>query len=176
MPAMNMTKQDTPAAAGTDETIVLKMTGISKSFPGVQALKDITFTLRKGEIHIILGENGAGKSTLMKILAGVYTKDEGSIVLHGKEVVFAGVLDAAGHGIGFIPQELDLIPTLSVAQNIYLGREDRFCRFGCISNKAMAYASVVAMRRVGISIDPKALVRTLSMSAATRRCMISALR
>jgi ribose transport system ATP-binding protein len=100
---------------------VLEMRGIRKSFPGVVALDDVDLTLQPGEVHVLLGENGAGKSTLMKILSGAYRKDAGTIMVHGREVDIASPRDALAHGIRVIYQELNLVPHLSVAENIFLG-------------------------------------------------------
>lgn len=102
---------------------VLEMRGISKRFPGVQALSDVDFKLYAGEITSIIGQNGAGKSTLMKILSGNYQKDEGIILIHGKEVEINNTADAARLGIGIVYQELSLLNNLTVAENIFLGRE-----------------------------------------------------
>ena len=102
---------------------VLEMRGISKRFPGVQALSNVDFKLYSGEITSIIGQNGAGKSTLMKILSGNYQKDEGAILIHGKEVEISNTADAARLGIGIVYQELSLLNNLTVAENIFLGRE-----------------------------------------------------
>jgi ribose transport system ATP-binding protein len=102
---------------------VLEMQGISKRFTGVQALKNVDLKLFGGEIHSIIGQNGAGKSTLMKILSGNYQKDEGRILIHGKEVEINNTADAAKLGIGIVYQELSLLNNLTVAENIFLGRE-----------------------------------------------------
>lgn len=104
------------------ETILLKAEGISKQFPGVQALDDVNFDLREGEVHVLLGENGAGKSTLMKILAGAYQPDAGKIYLNGNEVAFSNPRQAQLAGIAIIYQEFNLVPYMNVAQNIFLGR------------------------------------------------------
>ena len=101
------------------------MVGISKSFPGVQALSDCKFELRSGEVHALVGENGAGKSTLMKILGGIYEKDAGHIYLDGREVNIISPHKAQELGISIIHQELNLMPHLTVAQNIFIGREQR---------------------------------------------------
>ncbi|RUT92624.1 ATP-binding cassette domain-containing protein, partial [Mesorhizobium sp. M7A.T.Ca.TU.009.02.1.1] len=103
--------------------IVLSAERISKSFGGIAALVDVGFELRRGEVHALMGENGAGKSTLMKILSGVYTDYEGTVSVDGRPVSFAGVRDAEDAGIAIIHQELNLVPELSVADNIFLGRE-----------------------------------------------------
>src|SRR5579884_88174 len=102
---------------------LLRMAHISKSFPGVQALRDVQLAVRQGEIHALMGENGAGKSTLMKILAGVYHPDAGSIELDGQTVVIDSPRQARALGISIIHQELNLAPNLSVAENIVMGRE-----------------------------------------------------
>ena len=101
--------------------ILLRMRGIYKSFPGVQALSDSQFELRYGEVHALVGENGAGKSTLMKILGGIYDKDAGHIYLEGKEVEITSPHMAQQLGISIIHQELNLMPHLTVAQNIFIG-------------------------------------------------------
>ena len=103
---------------------ILKLRNIHKSFPGVRALQGVDFTLREGEIHALMGENGAGKSTLIKVLTGVYTKDEGSISLNGKEVSIKSPQDAQHAGISTVYQEITLCPNLSVAENMYIGRND----------------------------------------------------
>jgi len=102
--------------------IILKMEGICKSFPGVRALDNVDFTLRRGEIHALMGENGAGKSTLIKILNGVYEKDAGRIVLEGRPVHFRSPQDAQKLGIGTVFQEIALCPNLTVAENMFIGR------------------------------------------------------
>src|SRR5436309_7343660 len=99
------------------------MQGIDKSFPGVRALDQCQFEARAGEVHALCGENGAGKSTLMKILAGAIADYDGRIVLDGRPVAFAGPRDAEAAGIRIIYQELNLVPDLTVADNIFLGRE-----------------------------------------------------
>src|SRR5438552_15193172 len=104
---------------------LLLMEGIEKSFPGVHALSGCRFELRSGEVHALVGENGAGKSTLMKVLAGVYTKDAGRILYKGKEVEIPNPRAAQHLGISIIHQELNLMPHLTVAQNIFIGREPR---------------------------------------------------
>ena len=103
--------------------VILTAEDISKSFPGVRALDGVRFELCAGEVHALLGENGAGKSTLMKILAGVQEPDSGRLVSRGRDVRFRNTLDARAAGIGIIFQELNLIPHLTVAQNIFIGRE-----------------------------------------------------
>ena len=104
---------------------VLEMRGICKSFPGVRALANVDFSLNEGEIHALMGENGAGKSTLIKVLTGVYTKDEGTISLKGKgEVQIHSPQDAQRSGISTVYQEITLCPNLTVAENMYIGRTE----------------------------------------------------
>mgnify|MGYP004674528525 FL=1 len=107
-----------------NEKSVLEMRDIHKSFPGVKALQAVDFTLRKGEIHALMGENGAGKSTLIKVLTGVYEKDKGEIYLKGydKAVAIRSPQDAQNAGISTVYQEITLCPNLSVAENMYIGR------------------------------------------------------
>ena len=104
------------------EDCLLKMTGIEKRFPGVLALHDVDFTLRKGEIHALMGENGAGKSTLIKILTGVYPMDAGDVTVEGKPVHIASPQDAQNNGISTVYQEITLCPNLTVAENMFIGR------------------------------------------------------
>lgn len=105
------------------EDVLLEMKDIGKQFTGVKALDHVNLTIHRGEVHALMGENGAGKSTLIKILSGVYKMDEGSITMDGKSVSFSDTLDAQRHGISTIYQELNMIPELSVSENIFLGRE-----------------------------------------------------
>lgn len=106
------------------DNVVLQMRNIHKSFPGVKALQGVDFTLRKGEVHALMGENGAGKSTLIKVLTGVYGKDEGQIFMEGKEVLIHSPQEAQKNGISTVYQEITLCPNLSVAENMYIGRLD----------------------------------------------------
>lgn len=106
------------------DNVVLQMRNIHKSFPGVRALQGVDFTLRKGEIHALMGENGAGKSTLIKVLTGVYSKDEGTINLEGKDVAIHSPQEAQKQGISTVYQEITLCPNLSVAENMYIGRTE----------------------------------------------------
>src|SRR5206468_956281 len=104
---------------------VLTMTGISKEFPGVKALDGVDFRLFAGEVHALMGENGAGKSTLIKVLTGVYDIDVGDVALAGEPVRFRGPLQAQRGGVSTVYQEINLVPNLSVAENIFLGRQPR---------------------------------------------------
>lgn len=115
---------------------IVQMQGITKRFPGVLALNNVQLNLRPGLVHSLMGENGAGKSTLMKILAGVYTLDEGQITLNGEAVKIESPRDGLARGISMIHQELMFIPELTAAENIFLGREMRD-RYGLVSKKLM---------------------------------------
>src|SRR3954447_22751117 len=109
---------------------ILRMSGIHKKFPGVTALDDVDLRLFPGEVHALMGENGAGKSTLIKVLTGVYVSDGGSVTLNGQPVRFNSPLAAQQGGVSTVYQEVNLCTNLSVAENIYIGREPR--RFGRI--------------------------------------------
>src|SRR5438552_3804604 len=102
---------------------LLQMRGISRSFPGVRALDAVDFSVRAGEIHALMGENGAGKSTLIKVLTGVYPHDTGQIILNGVQINPRSPSHAQSLGVSTVYQEVNLVPTLSVAENLYLGRE-----------------------------------------------------
>ena len=138
----------------------LKMTRITKRFGGVHALEDVSFETYSGQVHALCGENGAGKSTLMKILAGVITDYEGSIELNGQESRFKATIDAEESGIRIIHQELNLVPDLSVAANIFLG-EEITGRFGVLNNRAMTERAGEVLDKLGATIDPRARVRDL---------------
>jgi len=116
------------------EEYFLEVKEVSKSFPGVKALDNVSFQLDKGEIHALVGENGAGKSTLIKILCGVYKEDAGSIFLDGKQIKINGVPSARSYGIGFVPQEIELMEYLSVEENIFVGKYPN--RFGLLTGKS----------------------------------------
>jgi ribose transport system ATP-binding protein len=143
--------------------VILEVENVSKGFPGVKALDNVSFNLRKGEVHALVGENGAGKSTLMKILSGVYQADEGTIRYKGKEVVFRDVTQASKAGIGIIYQELNLIPHLSVAANIFIGREP-LTRLGVLDEKKMNADAKAALSRLNISMDPSITLNKLPVS------------
>jgi len=106
-----------------EDSDILKLTGITKSFPGVVALSGVDFTLRKGEIHALMGENGAGKSTLIKVLTGVHPRDAGTIEYQGAPLTVHSPLHAQELGISTVYQEVNLVPNLSVAENLFLGRQ-----------------------------------------------------
>src|SRR4051794_30138888 len=119
-----------PRAAQPGAEPIVEMTGISITFPGVKALDDVSFRLFPGEVHSLMGENGAGKSTLIKALTGVYTIDHGSISVDGRTAEFTSPAQAQKAGIATVYQEVNLVTNLSVAENIFLGREPR--RLGLI--------------------------------------------
>ena len=103
--------------------VILKMTGIDKRFSGVHALKGVDFELRAGEVHALMGENGAGKSTLMKVLTGIYERTAGTVELFGEEVNFKNIAESQKAGVGIVHQELNMMNHLTVAQNMFIGRE-----------------------------------------------------
>ncbi|MED7930971.1 multiple monosaccharide ABC transporter ATP-binding protein [Nonomuraea sp. LP-02] len=133
---------------------ILRMVGITKTFPGVKALQDVNLSVRRGEIHAICGENGAGKSTLMKVLSGVYPHGtyEGEIVFEGERVEFGGIRDSEHAGIVIIHQELALSPQLSIAENIFLGNER--AKRGIIDWNRTNYEAAALMKRVGLRENP----------------------
>lgn len=146
-------------------TPILTMSGITKRFPGVVALDQMKLELYPGEVHILIGENGAGKSTLVKILSGVYQKDEGSVVMNGEELVIHSVKDSQEKGIGIIHQELNLLPYRTVYQNIFLGREPIKGKvLNMVDNKKMITDTQELLDRLRLDIDPCALVSTLSIA------------
>ena len=141
---------------------LLKVEGIRKGFPGVQALDGVDFELDRGEVLALMGENGAGKSTLMKILSGIYTRDEGEILLDGQPLHPRNPKDAQAAGISIIHQEMNLCPHLTVAQNIYLGREPRA---GAMTNDgALNREATELLRRTNIDLDPRTIVEDLTVA------------
>ncbi|GAB0116280.1 sugar ABC transporter ATP-binding protein [Acidisoma sp. 7E03] len=147
-------------AAGTEP--LLRLEGITKRFPGVLALDDVGFDLRRGEVHALCGENGAGKSTLMKIISGVQKPDDGRIIYKGETRTFSSTLDAERAGIAIIHQELNLVPHLDVAENIFLAREPRRGPF--VDRRRLLRDAEACLQRLGLSIDPRASVRALSVA------------
>src|SRR5262249_38909746 len=140
--------------------VVLCAERISKSFAGVKALHHVDFDLRHGEVHALMGENGAGKSTLMKILAGVHTSYDGNILVEGRAASFSGVRDAEEAGIAIIHQELNLVPELSVADNIFLGREPLIGGV-LIDRRRMVRAAERLLARLGVTIAPETRIAGL---------------
>jgi ribose transport system ATP-binding protein len=143
-------------------TKLLKVSGISKSFPGVMALHDVQFELNSGEVLALVGENGAGKSSLMKILSGIYTKDAGSILMNGLEVDIDSPKTAQALGISIIHQEMNLMPHLTVAQNIFIGREPRSGIF--VRDRLLNQRASELLERLGIDLDAQALVEGLTVA------------
>ncbi|WP_103062357.1 sugar ABC transporter ATP-binding protein [Actinomyces qiguomingii] len=143
---------------------LIEVEGITKRFPGVLALDRVQFTLRPGEVHSLVGENGAGKSTLMKVLGGIHQPDDGTIRLKGQETTIRDPLDAQSKGISIIHQELNLMPDLTVAQNIFFGREQyNGIRFN-LSPSKMRRATDELLERVGLNLDPDAMVGDLTVA------------
>lgn len=144
------------------EDMLVQMKGIDKTFPGVHALNECNFDLKRGEVHALVGENGAGKSTLMKILAGIYTKDKGEVLLRGEEVTIANPHAAQVMGISMVHQELNLMPHLTVAQNIFIGREPRkwiFLDEAALNKKAKDWFDLMHL-----SINPATKVADLTVA------------
>jgi ribose transport system ATP-binding protein len=144
---------------------LIQMRGIDKSFPGVRALRSLDFNLRAGEVHALMGENGAGKSTLMKILSGVYQPDAGVIEVDGAPQRISGPRAAQALGISIIHQELMLMRDLTVAQNIFIGRERRN-RFGVLDEAWLNSAASDIFAQMKVAIDPRARVMDLSVAQA----------
>lgn len=143
---------------------VLALTGIVKRFGGASALAGVDFDLLPGEIHGLLGENGAGKSTLMKILSGVHTPDEGEVTLRGESVRFGSPADAKARGIGMIYQELSMMPSLTVAENVFLGRQPTN-RLGVVDWRRMRTEAAAHLRQLGIDLDVTERLGNLSLGA-----------
>ncbi len=141
---------------------LLEMRSITKRFPGVTALDGVDFELEKGEVHVILGENGAGKSTLIKMLSGAYQPDEGEILLDGEPVRISSAAVAQALGISTIYQEFNLVPQLTVAENIFLGRQPR--RFGLVDRGKMRDEARKLLERIKVHVDPHAPVSRLGVA------------
>jgi ribose transport system ATP-binding protein len=160
---MNQAPEASTPSAIEPRQPILQLQGITKRFPGVLALDSVDFDLLPSEVHVLLGENGAGKSTLMKILAGVYPADAGRIVLHGTPVRMHSPRQAREHGVSIIYQEFNLIPALSVAQNIFLGREPR-TPLGLVDRKALAAAARKVLDFLNVDLDVSATVQSLGVA------------
>jgi len=145
---------------------LLQIEKVSKHFPGVQALEQVDFEVYPGEIVGLVGENGAGKSTLIKILSGVYAKDQGSILFRGQSVDFRNPHAAQAHGVVTIYQELALIPHLSVAENVFLSREPRrIPMLGTVDFKTMRQQTEAIMTDLGVHIPADRLVKDLTLAS-----------
>ncbi len=148
-----------------DQSPVLELRGVSKRFPGVVALEDVGFALRRGEVHVLVGENGAGKSTLVKILSGIYQPDAGEILLDGRPVVLQDPHVAQTLGISTVHQELNLVPHLDAGRNIFLGREPSRAIGQVIDWPALYRQAHAQLHTLGIDLDPRTPVRRLGVAA-----------
>src|SRR5438552_8200636 len=157
-----------------DERPVLELRGITKRFPGVLANDHVDFDLRRGEVHALLGENGAGKSTLMNILYGLYSADEGEIVLNGRPVIFSSPHDAIAHGIGMVHQHFMLIPVMTVTENIVLATEPT--KAGVLLDYAGGRRRVAEISgRFGFAIAPDARIQDITVGQQQRVEILKAL-
>lgn len=145
---------------------IIEMKNIGKSFNKTKVLNDVNFNLKNGEVHALVGGNGAGKSTLMKILTGVYTKEEGKIYIEGSLVDIKNLNDAENYGISIIFQELSLVPTLSVAENIFLNNEPKKNKSKLINDKKMIEETKKLLNDLELEIDPKIRISELSVGYA----------
>ena len=148
--------------AVSQQSPLVQLVNISKQFPGVLAVDNVSLDIFPGEVHVVAGENGAGKSTLMKLLSQVERPTSGTVLLNGMEVAFVNPQHAQRLGISMVYQEFALAPHLTVAQNIVLGRETT--RFGAIDKRAEVEQARRLLQRVGLQIDPKRVVSTLSVA------------
>lgn len=144
------------------EEIVMEASGINKEFPGVKALTDVSIRIHKGEVVALLGENGAGKSTLIKVLSGVYQPDEGTIKMYGKAVHFEVPKQARESGVGVIHQELNYVPGVSIAENIFMGNIPK--KHGFVDYKTMYEKAKEIMRQVGLELNPKMPIGNCSVA------------
>ena len=145
------------------EDILLRMTDITKSFPGVKALDHVSLELRAGTVHALMGENGAGKSTLMKCLFGIYGKDEGHIFLEGREVNFKNSKEALQNGVAMVHQELNQALKRSVMDNIWLGRYPTVAGI-MVDEKKMYQDTKAVFEELGVNVDPKRIMSTMPVS------------
>lgn len=144
---------------------LLRCENITKAFSGIKVLDEVCFQVRRGEVHALIGENGAGKSTLMKIILGIYSATSGRIFYKGKEANFSCPTDALNAGISMIHQEISLVQTLSVAENIWIGRESQFSRCGFLDIKRRNQAAADLLKELGLEhLSPKAIVKNLSVA------------
>ena len=148
----------------SDEELLLQASDITKSFPGVKALDGVDFKVRRGRLNALLGENGAGKSTLMNILAGVFPPDSGTITLSGRHVEFRTPREAQEAGVSIIHQELNLVPELSIAENIFIGREP-IGKFGLLDYKRMNGGAAELLDELELDVDPRTPVGRLKVGA-----------
>lgn len=142
---------------------LVEMKNVMKKFPGVTALKGISFDIRAGEVHVLLGENGAGKSTLMKILSGVYQPTEGTITINGKQYSHLTPKDSYENGISIIYQELSIINELSIQENLFVGKLPMTSKLGLpvVDYKLINKMAIELLKKVGLKRDPKTLVEAM---------------
>jgi len=146
-----------------NNNVFIELKNIKKIFPGVIALDNVDFDVRYGEIHALVGENGAGKSTLIKILGGAYQPDGGKIIIENKEVIISSTSMAQHYKIAVIYQEFNLIPDLTVAENIFIGREPKIGKSLINWNKLNNNAAEI-LKKLDIDIDPKRFISDLSVA------------
>ena len=149
--------------ATNQETVLLRMEGIVKEFPGVKALDGVNLTVKAGTVHALMGENGAGKSTLMKCLFGVYQKNAGKIFLEGKEVNFKNSKEALENGVAMVHQELNQALKRSVMDNIWLGRYPKVAGIA-VNEKKMYKDTLAVFEELGINVDPHRIMSTMPVS------------
>ena len=154
--------RESGAVPGAD--YIMEVASVRKTFPGVVALDDVQLRIRRGTVHALMGENGAGKSTLMKIIAGIYQPDSGTVRLRGNDIRLNGPLDALENGIAMIHQELNLMPFMTVAENIWIRREP-LTRFGFVDHGRMRSMTAELFERLNIRIDPEIEVSRLSIAS-----------
>lgn len=154
---------DSAMPKGSDNEVLLQAHDICKRFPGVVALNKVSLFVRAGEVHALMGENGAGKSTMMKILAGSYIPDEGSLVFKGAPLKLKSPRQALDHGIAMIHQELNLLPDMTVAENIWIGREPTNA-FGLVNHARLNQDTRALLERLSIPVDPECLLGELSIA------------
>lgn len=162
-----------PCGVAGGEPALLELRGIGKRFPGVLALEDVCFTLQRGEIHALLGGNGAGKSTLIKVVTGVYERDAGEILLAGRAIAPRSPQEAQRLGVSTVYQEVNLVPHLSVAENLCLGREPTW--LGCIRWRSVRRRADEALRRVGLRLDARRPLGSFSIAVQQMAAIARAL-
>lgn len=150
-----------------EKEVILEMKSVSKSFPGVKALKKVDLTIKKGTVHALMGENGAGKSTLMKILYGIHQPDEGVVNFKGKPLEVRSPIDAIRSGLSMIPQEISPVTNLTVASNVFLGKEFVTRRgFQFVNQKKIEEETQKLFDELGINIDPKKMMKDITIANA----------
>jgi ribose transport system ATP-binding protein len=162
-PALKLVSEQAPPAADPGVPL-FELKGISKQFPGVKALDDVSFAVWPGEVHMLLGENGAGKSTLMKVLCGAYTADAGTFYSKGEQVEIRSPADARRFGIAVIFQEFSLVPYLDIAQNIFLGREFGGPLPGLLDRRRLYAEARKVLDLIGLDLDPRTPVHRLGVA------------